>query len=314
MNFEVMDVTLRESNYVKGNCLSSDMQRKIVQKLYKANIDLIEIGYLGTDSEYGPANVNSNYIDFLTEGGSGNWDNKFVVMINPENFKTEYIDTLKDSRVRMIRFTIAPEKISIAKKIFTFLKDTNIEISANITRVSNLSIDRIQSMSNELVADGADYIYLADSNGALMPEKVGELISSLGASLPLDTNIGFHAHNHLDMAMMNTISSIKNGCRIVDASIQGYGKSTGNLSLESFIASEHNMHLGDDKFDLKLLVQLSADCVSSFLNSDFYSKKAEGVLIGSENINLDELKTLEKDADSAKRDFVNYYYDRSDYD
>ncbi len=41
MNFEVMDVTLRESNYVKGNCLSSDMQRKIVQKRYKANIDLI---------------------------------------------------------------------------------------------------------------------------------------------------------------------------------------------------------------------------------------------------------------------------------
>ncbi len=48
--------------------------------------------------------------------------------------------------------------------------------------------------------------------------------------------IGIHAHNNMQMAFANTITSIINGATMLDATFPGLGRGAGNCSMECLIA------------------------------------------------------------------------------
>jgi 4-hydroxy 2-oxovalerate aldolase len=79
-----------------------------------------------------------------------------------------------------------------------------------------------------------DYFYIADSYGSLFPHEVKALFEPF-----LELNgfkVGFHPHNSLQMAFANTLEAIKVGVDIVDSSIYGMGRGSGNLPTEVLIA------------------------------------------------------------------------------
>lgn len=81
---------------------------------------------------------------------------------------------------------------------------------------------------------GAKGVTLMDSAGVSLPDAVREKISclSFGLSIP----VGFHAHNNLGLAIMNTIVAIEAGATIVDGTSRGFGAGTGNAQLEVLVA------------------------------------------------------------------------------
>ena len=46
---------------------------------------------------------------------------------------------------------------------------------------------------------------------------------------------GFHGHNNLGLANSNVIIALKKGAKIVDTSLQGFGRSSGNASTEHIV-------------------------------------------------------------------------------
>jgi 4-hydroxy 2-oxovalerate aldolase len=47
-----------------------------------------------------------------------------------------------------------------------------------------------------------------------------------------DVPLGFHGHNNLELALINTLTALDNGVEIVDATITGMGRGAGNLKTE----------------------------------------------------------------------------------
>ena len=235
-----MDVTLREGSYVVNNALTKSESKKLVHELNKAKIDLIEIGYLGNISrDSGVEKCDSEYLDFLTDGEILNWEGKFSVMINPENFSQSTAEILADRRIGMVRLTVTKNNLERVKEIVNSLSKYNIAISTNLIRVSRLGHKELNELVNELVDTNTDIIYLADSNGAMLPEDIKKMFFSLKHLIMKKggkQKLGFHAHNNLGMAISNALAAIEVGCDFIDASILGYGKSSGNLSLELLLS------------------------------------------------------------------------------
>jgi 4-hydroxy 2-oxovalerate aldolase len=81
---------------------------------------------------------------------------------------------------------------------------------------------------------GAEAIVIMDSAGAYFPDDVTQRITTLvdGLSIP----VGFHGHNNLGMAVINSVAAVKAGASIIDGSIRGFGAGAGNTQLEVLVA------------------------------------------------------------------------------
>ena len=81
---------------------------------------------------------------------------------------------------------------------------------------------------------GAEAIIIMDSAGAYFPDDVTERISTLvnGLSIP----VGFHGHNNLGMAVINSVSAVNAGATMIDGTIRGFGAGAGNTQLEVLVA------------------------------------------------------------------------------
>ncbi len=83
---------------------------------------------------------------------------------------------------------------------------------------------------------GANCIYCTDSAGYMLPDEVSEKIGLLRAELSPATEIGFHGHHNMGMAIANSLAAIEAGASRIDGSVAGLGAGAGNTPLEVFVA------------------------------------------------------------------------------
>lgn len=79
----------------------------------------------------------------------------------------------------------------------------------------------------------ADWIVLCDTNGGTFPDEVQSIIDEVKKKITVP--LGIHVHNDAEMAVANTILAVKNGIRLVQGTINGYGERCGNANLCSII-------------------------------------------------------------------------------
>jgi len=79
----------------------------------------------------------------------------------------------------------------------------------------------------------ADWIVLCDTNGGTFPDEVQSIIKEVKKKISLP--LGIHVHNDAEMAVANTVLAVKEGIRLVQGTINGYGERCGNANLCSII-------------------------------------------------------------------------------
>ena len=274
MKMELMDVTLRESIYLPNNKITIEAAQNLVRGLSEAGVDYIEIGYISKNSseilqEYSP----EHYIKAMEEALVSDSKSCLAVMLHPHLYSDKVLERLMKSKIGMIRLCVPYAKLESSLPLIKELKKINIIVATNLTRASCLSLDNILEFARAVQEAGADYLYLADSNGAMIPDNVSELYHVL--SRKTDLELGFHPHNNLELASANAIEALNSGARIIDSSIYGYGKGMANLCTESFVATLQQMN--------------------KYQHVDFEKIiKANSLVSGYKNINLDNQKELAK--------------------
>jgi 4-hydroxy 2-oxovalerate aldolase len=109
---------------------------------------------------------------------------------------------------------------------------------------------------------GASGILLMDSAGAYLPSDVIEKVGLLTSNLK--TDIGFHSHNNLGMAVANAIAAVSAGAAIIDGTTRGLGAGAGNCQLEVFIAVCQKIGVNTD-VDLYKLMDVSDQVVTKIM-------------------------------------------------
>jgi 4-hydroxy 2-oxovalerate aldolase len=89
--------------------------------------------------------------------------------------------------------------------------------------------------NGQLMADyGADYVYVVDSSGYMLPPEAKERVTVLKEALAC--KVGFHAHNNLGVAIGNSLAAIEAGADVLDGSLRAMGAGAGNAPTETLIA------------------------------------------------------------------------------
>jgi 4-hydroxy 2-oxovalerate aldolase len=230
---KVLDCTIRDGGYINNWNFSKKDVMNIYKSVSDAGVDYIEIGFISPEKKGGKWNHLSK-----TDVTSIFKDYKGIdigVMINYNKPTLEIPDMVKLVRVAVHRDK-ALEAIDFTEQI----SDKGYTTSIQLMGFSTMSSNEINEICDRLTRSSIDYAYVADSYGSMLPSEMDSLLSPL--LMLSDIKVGFHPHNSLQLAFANTLKAIELGVDIVDASILGMGRGTGNLPLELLLTHLRNQY------------------------------------------------------------------------
>jgi hydroxymethylglutaryl-CoA lyase len=125
----------------------------------------------------------------------------------------------------------------------------------------DVPVERVVSVVDRAVADGADRIAFGDTTGMATPGRVTALVEAVRAKHP-DTPLLLHFHNTRGTALANVLAALQLGVTEFDASVGGLGGcpyapgATGNLASEELVHMLEDMGI-DTGVDLDALIDVA---------------------------------------------------------
>jgi len=118
---------------------------------------------------------------------------------------------------------------------------------------------RVASIVDRVVADGADRVAFGDTTGMATPRRVADVLDVVRVRQP-DVPMLLHFHNTRGTALANILTALRFGITEYDASVGGLGGcpyapgATGNVATEEVVHMLHDMGI-DTGIDLGALIE-----------------------------------------------------------
>ncbi|MCB7480620.1 aldolase catalytic domain-containing protein [Christiangramia sediminis] len=237
MNFKILDCTLRDGGYYTNWDFDKNLVRTYFEAFNNLPVDYLEIGYRSSpmNSYLGEYFYCPQYV---LEESSSLSNKKLVIILNEKDVRAEHVPDLLGpcvGYIHLVRIAIDPQNFKRALSLATAVKKLGFEVGFNVMYMSNWESEK-EFLGQIKEVDGiADYFYMVDSFGGVYPEDVRKTYDIVRNQT--NTAIGFHGHNNLQLALINTLTAIDCGASIVDATVTGMGRGAGNLQTELLLTA-----------------------------------------------------------------------------
>lgn len=239
-NITILDCTLRDGGYYNNWDFEENFVSLYRDKINLLPIDYIEIGYRNLVHKdyrgkyfYCPLSILNQW--------SGVKD-KLVLMLDEINTPLDQVEEMIKpciGKAKMFRIATKPDRISHGIALSKKIKQAGFEVGLNIMYLSEWEqyhdfFDKLKGVEKYI-----DYLYMADSYGAVLPDYIVKMVKKLKSITSV--KLGYHGHNNLEMGLINALKAIEHGVEIIDASITGMGRGAGNLKTElllTYLAAE----------------------------------------------------------------------------
>ena len=233
---KLLDCTLRDGAYVNNSNFGTPCIQGIIKKSEKANIDVIECGWLKND----PHQEGSSYYhvpdDMLKYCSKKDPSKTYVVMIDWDRYDLDTLPVCDGKSIDAVRVVFPHGKhregISVASKI----KEKGYKVflqAANTLAYSNKDLIELAECVNKLSPVALSVV---DTFGAMYPDDLDRIVNILSSELDSNIALGFHSHNNLQLSFSLCIhfASILYGKRdiMIDSTLCGMGRGAGNTPTE----------------------------------------------------------------------------------
>ena len=238
MKLKILDCTLRDGGYHTNWEFEPNFVGDLIAILDRVGVDVIELGYKSPLRGGKYKKCNDKFIEielgFIPKAKlSFMVDTKDFVVNNKLDYTLIKTNIHKNSIFNMCRVASALDFLDHSKELVGYLHSIGYETTFNLVRASLLDKSTLQKAIKSADDSEADVLYLADSFGSLISNKLSEFLKIYRENT--DKKIGFHAHNNLGLGFSNTVLAIESGVDYVDGSITGMGRGAGNMKLEQLL-------------------------------------------------------------------------------
>jgi 2-isopropylmalate synthase len=255
------DTTLRDGMQGQGMSLSAQEKVRVVQRLDKLGIHLIEAGFPGS---------NPKELELFEMLADVELEQATVCAFGMTRRRgTEPAD---DEALALLASSFAPAVTLVGKTWGLHLeKVTKVSREENLEMIRE-SVAFLRGEGKRVIYDaehffdgfredssyaieclraaaegGAENLTLCDTNGSSLPNQVAEATRAAVTELS-DSAIGIHTHNDLECGVANSLAAVAEGAALVQGTMNGIGERTGNANLTSILPA--------------LQLKLGYDCVS----------------------------------------------------
>jgi 4-hydroxy 2-oxovalerate aldolase len=235
---KLYDVTLRDGNHALRHTLDPKFVASYCKLADKSDSWAIEVGHgngLGASS-------------YLV--GKSKFPDEQILIAARENLVRNLLAvhaipgfaTIKDDLkpaieigVDVFRIATHVTEATVAQKQIEFLANEGKVVHGVLMMSHMASLEELINQAGHMLNYGASAIILMDSAGFFTPSDVSIRVKTLSEELGSD--LGFHAHNNMGVAISNAMSALENGAAILDGASMGLGAGAGNAQLELIVAN-----------------------------------------------------------------------------
>jgi len=230
---KILDTTLRDGSYLINFGFTTEQTTSISAALDGAGIDLIEVGHgVGLNaSQMGQGQAAETDIAYMQAAARGVTRGKWGMFAIPGVCELSHLDACFDHDIGFLRFGVSIDAYDRVMPFVEKAKAAGVIACVNFMKSYTREPLVFEQAAREVMKAGTDYVYIVDSAGNMTPSRVRQYCERLG-----DLPIGFHVHNNLGLAMANALIAEECGAEIIDCSLQGMGRCTGNTMTEHFVA------------------------------------------------------------------------------
>lgn len=233
----ISDPTLRDGNHAVRHQLSRESFIAYCKAAEDAGVPIVEVGHgngLGASSLLvGECRLSDDEI--LSVSRANLKKSRLAIHVIP-GFCTIKHDLAKavDAGVDVFRIASHCTEADITDRHIAYIRQMGKEAFGVLMMSHMTSPTVLLEEAKKMESYGAEAIIIMDSAGAYFPSDVTERIATLvdGLSVP----VGFHGHNNLGMAVINSVAAVNAGASIIDGTIRGFGAGAGNTQLEVLVA------------------------------------------------------------------------------
>lgn len=297
---EVLDCTLRDGGYCNQWRFGFENIKKITDSLVKANIEIIECGFLTNKVRYRKDLTQFNTIEQLVTAIPEDRSGKiFVAMMNYGEYSIDDIPQYDGTSIDGIRVAFNKKSRIEALEICRGIKNKGykvfIQAMISLSYTDEEFLDLIYRV-NEICPYS---FYIVDSFGMIKRKDLTHFFYMVERNLNQNTWIGFHSHNNMQLAYSNAqilVDMQTNRNLIIDTSIFGMGRGAGNLNTELFVE-----YLNDNRgthYLLKPLLHVIDEVLNKFYYENYWGYSLPNYLSASYNTHpnyatyLDDKNTL----------------------
>ena len=232
----IVDTTLRDGMHSVAHQFTPAQMMQIARALDDAGIDVVEVshgdGLGGSCIQYGRAAATDE--EYLKAVAPALKRSKLAVLLLPGIGTKEDLDMAADLGAKVARIATHVTEADISEQHIGLAKNRRLEAMCFLMMAHMAPVETMVRNAKQMESYGADYIYVVDSSGYMLPSEVKERVAAMKTAL--SCGVGFHAHNNLGLAIGNTLAAIEAGVDVVDGSLRGFGAGGGNAPTETLIA------------------------------------------------------------------------------
>ena len=256
------DMSLRDGMHAKRHQISLDQMVGIATGLDDAGMPLIEVthgdGLGGTSVNYGfPAHSDEEYLTAVIPRMK---NAKVSALLIPGIGTVDHLRMAKDLGVNTIRVATHCSEADVSEQHIGLAAKLGMDTVGFLMMAHMATPEKIVEQARLMESYGANCIYCTDSAGYMLPDEVSQKIGLLRAELNPNTEIGFHGHHNMGMAIANSLAAVEAGAIRIDGSVAGLGAGAGNTPLEVFVAVLDRMG-AKHGMDLYKIMDVSEDLV-----------------------------------------------------
>lgn len=252
---KVLDCTIRDGGLMNNHDFDYRFVREVYRSLSEAGVDYMEIGYRNSKKLFSPKEFglwkfcDDDEIRRIIDGIESR--TKISIMVDVGRVDLEDIKPKAESPVDMIRTAAYVKDIDKAIFMVNDFAEKGYETTINIMAISRDQGPELEEALHQIEKESnVNIVYIVDSFGALYQEPVEHLVK-LFKKIVRTREVGFHGHNHQQLAFGNTIEAIIHDANYLDGTVYGIGRAAGNCPLELLIG-----FLKNPKFDIRPILDL----------------------------------------------------------
>ncbi|MFJ7513032.1 4-hydroxy-2-oxovalerate aldolase [Peribacillus simplex] len=258
------EVALRDGSHAISHQYTVEQVVKIAKALNDANVPYIEVahgdGLGGSSLQYGLSRTEE--FELIEAAVSVCDQTKVAVLLLPGIGTKKELKRAAGLGAKMARIATHVTEADVSAQHIALAKELGMETVGFLMMSHMAPVYKLVEQAKLMESYGADIIYMVDSAGALHPQQISERIRALRQHV--GSEIGFHGHNNLSLAMGNTLAAIEEGATRIDGSIRCLGAGAGNTQTEVLVAVLEKLGI-ETRVDLYKMMDLAEDVVSPLL-------------------------------------------------
>ncbi|MGB9866509.1 MAG: 4-hydroxy-2-oxovalerate aldolase [Bacillota bacterium] len=234
-HIHLVDTTLRDGSHAVSHQFTEEQIRSIAGGLDEAGIEYVEVshgdGLAGSSYNYGWSLLSDE--EMLRAAAPVIKRAKLTVLLLPGIGTQEDLKMAIDCGARAVRVATHVTEADIGEQHIGMAKKMGMEAFGFLMMCHMAPPEKIVEQAKLFEGYGSDYIYVADSAGAMLPDEVRAKVAAVVEAV--NVPVGFHAHNNLTLATANCLAAVEAGATFLDGACRGLGAGAGNAQTEALV-------------------------------------------------------------------------------